>query len=312
MTKDRIGHYQNVEVVTAPSTQSSDDSRSLQQLCSPVACDSWDSLPLCDDAAQVSSDLYASPRRFSHDRTPYARLRLLGETVTHPRPSHSPNPTGSEIEQASDVEQGVDVSTWALPPTSEVEESVDFGLAEDSEEESSSAGAGEDETELPTAGGAGHQIDSLRVDHALNMLPDTPWLRQIYVQDQWLGKVKTALEEGVSNSSEGISDQFVIDNNDLLGQRGQNGEKQMAILLQVVPDLLALVHSQLDHAGAATTLSLPKARFHWPSIVQDTKDYVLIVRLPPPEEIPQRADRNAARKYPNEQTQSTRAVPDRH
>ena len=49
----------------------------------------------------------------------------------------------------------------------------------------------------------------------------------------------------------------------------------LAIPAAMVPDVLALVHTLHGHVGVGATLALVRDRFHWPSVVKDTRQYVL-------------------------------------
>lgn len=62
--------------------------------------------------------------------------------------------------------------------------------------------------------GTGHQVDASVIDRALKILSNIPMFMRIQIQDQWLGKVRTALEEGMSYTNGKINNHFVIINYD--------------------------------------------------------------------------------------------------
>ena len=80
-------------------------------------------------------------------------------------------------------------------------------------------------------------------------------------------------DEGVARVAG--SDKYSIDDQDLVWYSDDWGKMVLAIPRNMVPDLLALVHTQHGHPGVAATLTLLRQRFYWPPIARDTREYVL-------------------------------------
>lgn len=138
---------------------------------------------------------------------------------------------------------------------------------------------------LPTAGGAVHQLDTLAIDRALNMLADTARFAQLQEHNRWLRMGTTALGQVGFTTSRKNSGQFVIDVTDLLWRCGQNGAKQLEFPRQIVPDLLALIYMQHGHAGVVATLWFAEGTLSLAKYCSRYQGARAIVRLPSPEEM---------------------------
>ena len=114
------------------------------------------------------------------------------------------------------------------------------------------------------------------VDRCIRMLSDIPQLVEKQLRDRHLNAVRVALLEG-EETSEGphISNEYVLDDQDLVWKTGKGSKARLAIPQSLVPDLLALVHAQHGHPGVAGTTALLKERFHGPHLSRGARDCAL-------------------------------------
>lgn len=77
-------------------------------------------------------------------------------------------------------------------------------------------------------------------------------------------------EVGTSVSDEVVREPL-MDEKGVIWFAKDNNKPLIAVAAVMVIDILALVHTSHGHAGVAATLSLTRDRFHWPSVVKDTR-----------------------------------------
>ena len=93
------------------------------------------------------------------------------------------------------------------------------------------------------------------------------------------GEVKQAVDtDGVAikrTVSEEVLKKYNLDDRGVIWFSPKDQKPLLAIPAAMVPDVLALVHTLHGHVGVGATLALVRDRFHWPSVVKDTRQYVL-------------------------------------
>ena len=113
------------------------------------------------------------------------------------------------------------------------------------------------------------------ISRVAETLRNPPRLVQHQRQDARLGPVGGRLRgDGDRQTPEGTAN-YILDDNDLLWNAPPGGEPKLAIPRALVPGVLALVHSTYGHPGVARTLLLTRAKYWWPSMARDVREYVL-------------------------------------
>ena len=72
-----------------------------------------------------------------------------------------------------------------------------------------------------------------------------------------------------------MCDRYSLGTDDVVRYDDGKGRKLPAIPVAMVADIIALVHTLHGHAGVGATLSLLRDHFHWPTMMKDTRHYVL-------------------------------------
>eukprot|EP00752_Nemacystus_decipiens_P008157 g7296.t1 len=111
---------------------------------------------------------------------------------------------------------------------------------------------------------------SANLERMENVLRDPVQLADAQRQDPTLGPIREALEAGQGDGSH-----YVLSDNDLLWHAPRGGTYAIAVPRRLIPGVLALVHGTYGHPGTARTTLLIARKFHWPSLKQDVRAYVL-------------------------------------
>ena len=206
-------------------------------------------------------------RRGSRARTPSVRLRPLGD-VQLPPMEQLGNPDNIHPGTLTPVEPpppSPSPSNTLPPPfhTSSSDLSDDLG-------EVLSAGG-----KVPRSSEAQQVMETPAIHRAVQVLTNPAALARRQQDDAHLGQVRKSLcdsgagEEGVDTTSYGLDDDEVARYTD------EQGKKLPAIPESMIADVLALVHTPHGHAGVEASLVLVRDHFHWPTVIRDTRQYVL-------------------------------------
>ena len=111
---------------------------------------------------------------------------------------------------------------------------------------------------------------SERLEQMETTLRDIKLLREAQTSDPLLGPIRTALDKG-----EGEKGDYVLDDQDLLWHAPRGKAHAIAVPRRLVPGVLALTHGTFGHPGVARTTLLVEAKYHWPGLKSEVRDYVL-------------------------------------
>jgi len=111
---------------------------------------------------------------------------------------------------------------------------------------------------------------SANLEHMENVLRDPVQLAEAQRHDPTLGPIRAALEAGQDDDID-----YVLSDNDLLWHAPRGGTYAIAVPRRLLPGVLALVHGTYGHPGTARTTLLIERKFHWPTLKQDVRAFVL-------------------------------------
>lgn len=215
--------------------------------------------PTCFPFAACDSVPELPPRRSGRRRTPSVRLLPF---KTFPPPVPFVDPRLSQVSQPTPVD-----AVLPKPPVESLRHE-NWG----------------DACEVLSAGGGvpcTRTLDqaartSIPIDRAVGILTEPKALRAQQRDDDFLGQVWKRLEQskGAGNLSERKED-YQLDERGIIRYTDTRGKDLIAVPRLMVADVLALVHGLHGHAGVGATLALVRDHFHWPTVVKDTRQYVL-------------------------------------
>ena len=261
-----------VRLAELPPFTADNDDKSLAYASSPESAAltsdfvcTLHELPFASCAA-LNQDL-REVRRGSRVRTPSVRLQPPGSIQLPPQAIRAAS--RSREYTPTPVESILPTPSSAALPTLKSKAAVDDIL------KVLSAGGEVPQGALDTA--ATGPASASAVDEAVRILSKPATLAQRQKDDALLGQVRRLLEGGESGREDVpvVSDGYSVDADGVLRFRVEGGKNLPAIPQSLVTDILALTHSLIGHAGVGATLCTVRKHFHWPTMTQDTRQYVL-------------------------------------
>ena len=135
----------------------------------------------------------------------------------------------------------------------------------------------------PSAASRGHgdddeQLDTPELRRGLsanlewmeNTLRDPTQLVEAQQRDPTLGPIRALLEAGRGNGTN-----YVLADDHLLWHAPRGWTYAIAVPRHLVPGVLALVHGTYGHPGTARTTLLIERKYHWPTLKEDVRAFVL-------------------------------------
>lgn len=111
---------------------------------------------------------------------------------------------------------------------------------------------------------------SANLERMETTLRDSTLLTKAQQRDPTLGPIRAALAAG-----QGEDTPYVLDDDHVLWHAPRGWTYAIAVPLQLVPGVLALVHGTYGHPGVARTTLLIERKYHWPTLKRDVRAYVL-------------------------------------